>query len=73
MPRELNEKNLHDQVVICTFLLQNENELFLNRIITGDKKWITYENIVRKRVYCEPEHLCLSTSKPSLNINKRIL
>ena len=41
-------------------------------MITGDEKWITYENI-RKRAYCEPGKLSPSTSKPNLTLNKRML
>ena len=48
-------------------------EPILNRMITGDKKWITYENIIRKRAYCEPEKPSPSTSTPNLTLNKRML
>ncbi|CAK9826575.1 Mariner Mos1 transposase [Anthophora retusa] len=71
VPHELSEKN---RVIICTSLLaQNKIESFLDRMITGDKKWITYENIVRKRAYCEPGKLAPSTSKPKLSLSKRTL
>lgn len=74
VPHELSQKNLDDRVVICTSLLaRNKIEPFLNRMITGDEKWITYENIVRKRAYCEPGKPSPSTSKPNLTLNKRML
>ena len=38
-----------------------------------DEKWITYNNIVRKRAYCEPGKPSPSTSKPNLTLNKRML
>ena len=41
-------------------------------MITGDKKWITYENVIRKRAYCEPGKSSPSTSKPNLILNKRM-
>ncbi|XP_026301197.1 histone-lysine N-methyltransferase SETMAR-like [Apis mellifera] len=64
VPHELSQKNLDDRVVICTSLLaRNKIEPFLNRMITGDEKWITYNNIVKKRAYCEPGKLTL----PPLN------
>ena len=73
MPHELNRKNLDDRVVICTSLLaRNKIEPFLNRMITGDEKWITYNNIVRKRAYCEPGKPSPSTSKPNFTLNKRM-
>ena len=34
-------------------LLREKNEPFLDRIITGDEKWITYENIICKRQWLE--------------------
>lgn len=74
VPHELSESNLNNRVVICTSLLaRHKNEPFLDRMITGDEKWITYENVVRKRAYCEPGKAVPSTSKPGLTINKRML
>uniref|UniRef100_A0A1I7XIJ0 HTH_48 domain-containing protein n=1 Tax=Heterorhabditis bacteriophora TaxID=37862 RepID=A0A1I7XIJ0_HETBA len=44
VPHELSEKNLLNRVVMCTSLLAwSKNEPFLDRIITGDEKWITYK------------------------------
>lgn len=74
VPHELSEKNLNDRVIICTSLLaRNKIEPFLDRMITGDEKWVTYENIVRKKAYCEPGQPSPSISKPSLSLNKRML
>jgi len=43
-------KYLMDRISICESLLKrNEIESFLKQLITGDKKWITYNNNVRKR------------------------
>ncbi|KAG6801015.1 mariner transposase [Apis mellifera caucasica] len=42
-------------------------------MITGDEKWITCNNIVRKRAHCEPGKPNSSTSKPNLTLNKRML
>ena len=74
MPHELSQNNLDDRVIICTSLLaRNKIEPILNRMITGDEKWITYENIIRKRAYCEPGKPSPSTSKPNLTLSKRML
>ena len=74
VPHELSQKNLDDQVIICTSLLaRNKIKPILNRMITGDKKWITYKNIIRKRAYCEPGKPSPSTSKSNLTLNKRML
>ena len=73
VPHELSQ-NLDDRVVICTSLLAwNKIDPILNRMITGDEKWITYENIIRKRAYCEPGKPSPSTCKPNLTLNKRML
>ncbi|KAG5324191.1 SETMR methyltransferase, partial [Acromyrmex heyeri] len=43
-------KNIMDRINICdTLLKRNEIEPFLKRMITGDEKWITYDNRTRKR------------------------
>ena len=74
VPHELSQKNLDDRVVICTMLLaRNKIEPILNRMITGDEKWITYENIIRKRAFRKPGKPNPSTSKPNFTLNKRML
>ena len=41
-----------DRINICDALLKrNEIEPFLKRMITGDEKWITYDNPIRKRLW----------------------
>lgn len=43
------EKDLLRRIDICDLLLKREeNDLFLKRIVTGDKKWIVYDNVKRK-------------------------
>jgi len=50
MPHDLTVKNLMDRISICKSLLKrNKIEPFLKRLITGNEKWITYDNNVRKR------------------------
>ena len=49
VPHELSVINLMDRVFICESLLKrNEIEPFFKQMITGDEKWITYDNNVRK-------------------------
>ena len=65
---------MDDRVVVCTSLLaRNKIEPFLNRMIAEDEKWITCNDIVRKRAYCESGKPSPSTSKPNLTPNKRML
>jgi [histone H3]-lysine36 N-dimethyltransferase SETMAR len=74
VPHHLTEKQLNDRIVICKSLLaRNETESFLDRLVTGDEKWITYDNVIRKRAYSLPGKPSTTTPKQSLNINKRML
>ena len=44
---KLNDIQLTKPVPICDSLLKrNETETFLKRIITGDEKWVVYDNVV---------------------------
>ncbi|GFV32729.1 mariner transposase [Trichonephila clavipes] len=46
----INTKNIMDRISICEALAKrNEIDPFLKRMVTGDEKWVTYDNIVRKR------------------------
>ncbi|GFW77515.1 histone-lysine N-methyltransferase SETMAR [Trichonephila clavipes] len=52
---ELTENNLSDCVRMCSsHLIRHNVEPFLDQLITGDEKWILYENIKRKKSYCKP-------------------
>ena len=74
VPHELSQKNLDDRLVICTSLLAwNKIEPILNKMITRDETWITYENMIRKRAYSEPGKPSPSTSKPTSTMNKEML
>ncbi|XP_035744177.1 histone-lysine N-methyltransferase SETMAR-like [Vespa mandarinia] len=64
VPHDLTMKNLMNRISICESLLKrNEIEPFLKRLITGDEKWIMYDNDVRKT----------SWSKQGLALNKVML
>jgi len=50
VPHELMQKNLMDRISICESLLnRNKIDPFLKRIVTGDEKWVTHDNVKRKR------------------------
>ena len=50
VPHKLNKIQLTKRISICDSLLKRkETDLFLKRIITGDEKWVVYDNVVRKR------------------------
>ncbi|KFM58915.1 Histone-lysine N-methyltransferase SETMAR, partial [Stegodyphus mimosarum] len=50
VPHELKETHLTQRINGCDLLKKrNENDPFLKRLITGDEKWVVYNNIERKR------------------------
>ncbi|GFS87310.1 histone-lysine N-methyltransferase SETMAR [Trichonephila clavipes] len=50
VPHQLIPKNMIDRISISEALAKrNEIDPFLKRIVTGDDKWVTYDNIVRER------------------------
>ena len=74
MPHELTARNLINRIEICdTLLKRNEMEPFLKRLITGDEKWIRYENVKRKRSWSKRGEVTLTTAKPELTASKVIL
>ena len=60
VPHKLNVIQLTKRISICDSLMKrSETDPFLKRIITGDKKWVVYDNVVLPRnqtinsnVYC---------------------
>ncbi len=74
VPHELTQKNLLDRVSICDSLLKrNEIEPFLKRLITGDEKWIKYDNVVRKRSWSKRGEASQTVPKPGLTPRKVLL
>jgi len=71
MPYDLTVKNLMVRIFICESLLKrNEFELFLKWLITGDGKWITYDNNVRKRLWSKQGEAPQMVAKPGLTPKK---
>ena len=63
-----------DGVSICESLLKRrEIEPFLKRMITGNEKWITYDNNVRKRLWSKPGEASQTGAKPVLTPRKVML
>ncbi|KAF7493633.1 Histone-lysine N-methyltransferase SETMAR [Sarcoptes scabiei] len=57
LPEELTQKNLLDRINVCDWLLKRcQYDLFLQRMVTGDVKFITYENVNRKRSLSKREN-----------------
>ena len=50
VPHKLSDVNITQRLNTCVFLTTKlKKKSFLWKIITGDEKWITYDNIVRKK------------------------
>jgi len=62
VPYELKPRDVERRLFTCEQLLQRQKRKgFLHRIITGDQKWIRYDNPKRRKP--------VSTSTPKLNIH----
>ena len=74
VPHELNELKLTKRISICDSMLKrNETDPFLKRIITGDEKWLVYDNVVRKRSWSKRDEAAYSTSKANIHQKKVML
>ncbi|GFT57811.1 mariner Mos1 transposase [Trichonephila clavipes] len=63
-----------DRISICEALAKrNEIDPFLKWMVTGDKKWVTYDNIVRKRSGSKNSEATQTVAKPGLMVRKVIL
>lgn len=55
VPHKLTEAQKNRRIDIChSFLVQHQRKSFLWKIVTGDEKWIYYENPKRKKAYVDP-------------------
>ncbi|KAG6803711.1 Ammar1 transposase [Apis mellifera caucasica] len=52
---------------------RNENDPFLKRLITGNEKWVVYNNIKRKRSWSRPREPAQTTSKAGIHRKKVLL
>ncbi|XP_015604617.1 histone-lysine N-methyltransferase SETMAR-like [Cephus cinctus] len=74
VPHELTQKNLMDRISICEALVKrNEIDPFLKRMVTGDEKWVTYDNIVRKRSWSKRGEATQTVAKPGITVRKVLL
>ncbi|GFU41041.1 histone-lysine N-methyltransferase SETMAR [Trichonephila clavipes] len=70
---QLTPKNMMDRISICEALTKrNEIDPFLKRMVTGDEKWVRYENIVRKRLWPKRREAAQTVAKPGLPTRKAL-
>lgn len=68
VPYELKPRDVERRFFTCEQLLERQKRKgFLHRIVTGDKKWIHYDNPKRKKAYVKPGQP--SPSQPKRNIH----
>lgn len=74
VPHELSEAAIQKRLSICTSLYsRNRKKPFLRRIITGDEKWIFYDNPKRKKSWVNPGQPALTQPKRDLHGKKIML
>lgn len=74
VPHILKERDILRRIDTCDSLIKRqENDPFLKRLITGDEKWIVYNNVKRKRSWCKKDESSQSTSKADIHQKKVML
>ncbi|KAG5317892.1 MOS1T transposase, partial [Pseudoatta argentina] len=57
VPYELKPRDVERRFGTCELLLQRQKRKgFLHRIVTGDEKWIHYDNLKRRKSWGKPGH-----------------
>jgi len=71
---ELKPRNVERRFFTCEMLLvRHKRKDFLHRIVTGDEKWIHYDNPKKRKSWGPPDHASTSTAKPNIHGKKLIL
>ena len=74
VPHQLSHANIAQRLNLCVALLsRHRRKSFLWRIVTGDEKWVYYENPQRKRSLVDAGQPSTSTPKPNLHSKKLLL
>lgn len=66
VPHDINERQQENRKTTCEMLLSRYyRKSFLHRIVTGDEKWIYFENPKRVKSWVDPGQPSTSTPKPN--------
>ncbi len=74
LPYELKPRDIEKRFCISEQLLQRQRRKgFLDRIVTGDEKWIHYDNVKCRNSWGKPGHKAVSMPKPNFHGTKVML
>lgn len=74
VPYELKPRDIERRFLTCELLLQRQKRKgFLHRIVTGDEKWIHYDNPKRRKSWVKPGEPSTSVAKPNIHGSKLLL
>ena len=69
IPYELKPRDVERRFFTCEQLKDNKEKVFLHWIVTGDEKWIFYDNPKKKKYYAKPDQSLPSTSTSTSKLN----
>ena len=73
-PHELSQDNKDERRNTCISLLSRQIiRPFLHQIVTGDEKWIVYDNVSRKRQWLSQNQTPIPSAKPGMTLRKLLL
>ncbi|GFW30741.1 histone-lysine N-methyltransferase SETMAR [Trichonephila clavipes] len=65
VPHHFTPKNMRNRISICEALAKRKKiDPFLKQMVTGDEKWVTYDNIVRKWSWSKRGEVAQTVAKP---------
>jgi len=73
---ELKPRDVERRLFACEskqLLERQRRKGFLHRIVTGDEKWVHYDNPKRRKSCGVPGHASMSTAKPNIHGSKVML
>ena len=74
VPYELKPRDIERRFFACEQLFERQKRKgFLHRIVTGDEKWIHYDNPKRRKSWGKPGHASTSTAKTNIHGSKLML
>ena len=69
VPYELKPRDVERRLFACEQQLERRKG-FLHRIVTGDEKWVHYDNPKRRKSWGVPGHASTSTAKSNIHGSK---